>query len=209
MWLLLVCDLSYSKCFLKMQHGCHYNFEILIYIVFLICCLCVVAAEEPVAMDTDNIQVAVMEGSDFTTRPLESVTSTVAMACTVPDSSVCLLAAESAMAKDTLEDVGLDLTETFSLGNVQYFIDDENSLLYSCSEKKFISTKLARCVRYVALPAIWRFHSSLGISRSWHLTVEASHCYMRSTVAECYVAARWLFLCIWQVYDMLTLFAYH
>jgi len=78
----------------------------------------VAAAGEPVAMDTDSVPVTVKEESYLTAQPL---TSTVAMACTMSDTSVCLLGPESAIAKDTLEDVGLDLAEPFSLGNMRCF----------------------------------------------------------------------------------------
>jgi len=84
-------------------------------------CIYVVAAEEPVDMDTDNIHIAETEESDLNAQPL--LTSTVAMACTMPDTSICLLGSESAMSKDTLEDVGLDLAEPFSLGNIHCFND--------------------------------------------------------------------------------------
>jgi len=83
----------------------------------------VTAAEEPVAMDTDNVHTSVTEESDLSPQPLKSLTSTVANACTMPDTSVCLLASESGMPKVTLDDVGLDLAEPFSLGNVYYFCD--------------------------------------------------------------------------------------
>ena len=89
-------------------------------------CLHIVAADEPVAMDTDSVHLAVKEESDVTVQPL---TSTVAMACTVPDTTVCLLGPESAMAKDSLEDVGLDLAESFSLGSMNCF-NDKNAALY-------------------------------------------------------------------------------
>jgi len=74
-----------------------------------------------VAMDTDAVHVPVTEESNVTAQPLKSLTSTVAMARSVPDSNVCLLGPESAMPKDTLEDVGLDLAEPFSLGNIHIF----------------------------------------------------------------------------------------
>jgi len=81
---------------------------------------CDIAAEEPVTMDTDNVDTAVTEESDLTAQPLTSLTSTVAMACTMPDTSVCLLSSESGMPKVTLDDVGLDLAEPFSLGNTPH-----------------------------------------------------------------------------------------
>ena len=70
-------------------------------------------------MDTSSIHMSVKEESDLTAQPL---TSTVAISRTAPD--VCLLAPESAMHKDTLEDVGLDLAEPFALGNIYYFRDN-------------------------------------------------------------------------------------
>jgi len=69
-------------------------------------------------MNTDDTHIAVKEESGLTVQPLTSLTSTVPMACTIPDSSGCLLEHESAIHKDTLEDVGIDLAEPFSLGNV-------------------------------------------------------------------------------------------
>jgi len=79
-------------------------------------------------MDTDDIHTAVTEESDLTAQSLTSVTS-AAMACTVPDTSVCLLASEAGMSKVTLDDVGLDLAEPFSLGNMHYFDDKHFSTL--------------------------------------------------------------------------------
>jgi len=73
-------------------------------------------------MDTDNIHTAVKEESDLTAQSLTSVTS-AAIACTMPDTSVCLLSSEAGMSKVTLDDVGLDLAEPFSLGNKRYFSD--------------------------------------------------------------------------------------
>jgi len=113
----------------------------------------VVAADEPVAMDTDSVHVAVKEESDLTAQPL---TSTVAMACTMPDTSVCLLGPETAMAKDTLEDVGLDLAEPFSLGNMRCFNNTKCSTFTEVRCKTFIMTTLIsfsrthRCVAVMA-----------------------------------------------------------
>ena len=87
----------------------------------LIYCWCIVAAEEPVAMDTDHIGVDVTEDSDLTAQPSTSLSCSVAMACSVPSTSVCLLAPESTGHKDSLEDVSLDLAEPFSLGNLNSF----------------------------------------------------------------------------------------
>jgi len=75
-------------------------------------------------MDTDNIHMAVTEESDLTAQPLTSLTSTVSMSCTAPNAGICLLAPESALQKDTLEDVGLDLAEPFALGSVYYCRDN-------------------------------------------------------------------------------------
>jgi len=72
-------------------------------------------------MDTDNIHMAVTEESDLTAQPLTSLTSTVAVSRTAPTAGVCLLAPESALQKDSLEDVGLDLAEPFALGTVYHF----------------------------------------------------------------------------------------
>ena len=106
-------------------------------------CSCATAAEEPVAMDTDSIHAAVKEESDLTAQ---SSTSTVTMSCTAPDASVCLLAPESGMQKDSLEDVGLDLPEPFALGNVYYLRDNYFCTLLRFREK-FAQKKLAVCAK--------------------------------------------------------------
>jgi len=72
-----------------------------------------VAAEEPVAMDTDNVGSTVTEGTSSLSSQ-QPVTSPVAMAaCSLPDSSIGLLAS---MPKVSLDEVALDLAEPFSLG---------------------------------------------------------------------------------------------
>jgi len=86
--------------------------------------VCAAGADEPVAMDTDNIDMAVTAESDLTAQPLTPLTSTDAVLHSAPSASVCLLAPQSAVQKDTLEDVGLDLAEPFALGNVQSFRDN-------------------------------------------------------------------------------------
>jgi len=68
-------------------------------------------------MDTDAVCATVTEQSALAAQPMTSQTSTVAMTCPASGTSVCLLTPESSMSKDTLEDVGLDLTEPFVLGN--------------------------------------------------------------------------------------------
>jgi len=79
--------------------------------------LYVVAADVPVAMDTDDIHTAVTtESSDLSSQ---AVTSTAGMACTLPDTAgVCLLAS---VPKVTLDDDGLDLAEPFSLGTYSIY----------------------------------------------------------------------------------------
>jgi len=85
-------------------------------------------------MDTECIHLAVKEE---TAETLSSPACTAATSCTTPDTSICLLAPESAMSKDSLEDVGLDLAEPFSLGNMLLIIKISTVYL-SC--QRFILT---------------------------------------------------------------------